>query len=290
MADKRNTFEPFIRELLGEYGQMFHLSNFAEATFERSHKHSSDLLAKYKKMMEGRDVSGLVGSGTMFSIPLIHNSLLDTGICPPGIASLDEKALALMEELEYRMQAQIWSMAYEVMESFLVRIGSEFYWLKRGAKQLDRKKEFQKKPPRLHKGTPEYFAAFVRWHCSANCASLLRQVCNHVPKLKELLKTNYLNADLIDLYRMVGDVRHKIVHNGGRMDDDYVNGLQFHAFVKPCMRESVLTGEQTFLPTNKNLDRILQHLGAMAFAIYVELSRECGMVVEVPARTGVLFK
>ena len=290
MAEKKNTFEPFITELLSEFGKMYHLSHFASSTFERSQKHAAELLEKYRKMLEGKPHGPVVGSGTLLGIPLIHLAENEWGISPPGISSLDEKALALMDELGHRAQAQIWSMAYEVMESFFIRMGSEFYWLKRGVMSLDRKKEFQKKPPWLHKGTPEFFAAFVRWHCRGNCLSLLRQTCNHLPVLKQKLKTNWLQIDLIDLYRMVGDVRHKIVHNGGQMSTDYLNGLPFNDFVKACMRTSILTGEQTFLPHAKSVDRTLQNLGGMAFAIYVELSKSCGMGFYMPKATDVLFK
>ena len=85
-----------------------------------------------------------------------------------------------------------------------------------------------------------------------------------------------------EIFDLLGICRHCVVHGEGRLPEDGFGALNVNqiAFIRRCMRESILTGEETILPDRRQTGLVIEMPASYGYALYVLLSEKCGMEID----------
>ena len=100
------------------------------------------------------------------------------------------------------------------------------------------------------------------------------------------LKKEPLAAELFAIYRAVACIRHTTVHRDGQPSTYSMRKLQRwdKDLVKQLTRPSVLTGEETILPTATAAAVLFEGMAGLGYCLYKTSSDLCEMTVRRPRK------
>jgi hypothetical protein len=297
MAKKKNTFTPRLEEMLDGLTELNHLSFVQDrnttSALRQQKKRLEEPIPEGKRLLFGQRF-GMASRLSVADLPnekpsfFPHTSSQEHG---------EQRLLALVEELNRRMQGQILSSAYELAERFLKDTAAVLLYQARteGAKtrinmpfhksdfhQAQRK--WREEKFRKEEGTPAYFTAYTNWRASRNCSDLIADICKAVPEFEKLARQNWQDIDLIEAYATIEFCRHALVHAGGAYAPQALSGFtkEWRRCIESMTVQSVVAKREVILPETRFTKASIEWLAAFAFALYVKVSELCDMKMDYP--------
>ena len=274
MAKQRNDFDPHLRCLLDAITRVDFQSYIADSRARRDRQRGEESLAAWRAEGSPRRPFGSVfGAGA--ALPISDPFAAEPATFPyASMSAVGEGYLDVLDEVNRRIQAESLTIVYEEMEKFFKAAGSLLYWRHRKPSDdswpIDARFKIGSVLRRKIKGTPQYYADYVKWQSHRNCKDLLRVFEDYLPGFKETARTNPRGQDLLDTFKALEFCRHTTVHAAGRINPDELKRLPPSArdIVEQTRNMSTISGESKVLPGRPITGELLSWMADLGYVLY----------------------
>lgn len=288
MAAKGNAFTSELRRLLNTMARTAHLSY---AHHRLAVRVAGDLTAQRQGTRKKLD---LVGIGTILTVPLWHEARKTFSRF--GETEHEGEGYArLLQEVEWRSQAQLLVGIHEAVERLIKRIAPHYFFAQRQALAEDdcvipfRRKEFHKyatvrsKTWRNTIGTLVYYENYVAWLAARDCKVLLADLTKGLVDFKKA-QIVWKHGDALEWLRLIEFCRHCIVHNEGAYDTERRKEFSrpIQAILKKITRKSIIDEAEMILPDHETVMHAVEGMSGLGALLYRSLSVSCGMTLDFP--------
>jgi hypothetical protein len=189
----------------------------------------------------------------------------------------------MAEEVEGRMNASILAILHETWEIFVKRTYAKLLFHLKDELSPPKRAGFHQATPswRTYRDTPAYYRDYAQWSCGVDCVEALR-VFGQQLAWDEIRIKQWNGMEWLAVTRLLAFCRHCIVHNEGRVSEARWKRLnkQQAKFVREMMKKTILSEQERILPSGRAIDRLIEAIMSLAYALYVLLSQRCGYEVE----------
>jgi hypothetical protein len=248
MASRKNDFDPATIRLLDAITDLEFISRASDFQLRKAIRSVEKSLGEYRqeRAAEGKTVTRIMGMSSRLLIPDLSSPTIKR-VAYGDESKHDEELIELINEINYRLQAQCLCVLYEAFERFLKEFAAPLFYQRRGSK-LRQAKQYHSKEKEMAKAekrnTPEYFSGYVKFVGSSNCRELINEVVSMLPDFAALVSSNW-HGDLLSDYRLLSCIRHATVHNDGEPDERSCGSLQSHELrsLNSIILKSVVTSQ-----------------------------------------------
>lgn len=278
MAPKANPFTEPTKHFLTQVGDLSHCVFVGSvASASRIKKLEADL-EEHKATSEKPD-RPLFGASSQFPIPVAALSGQKYYYFP-GRDDANEHYIQLIAELNGRANAQALSLLFESVEHFIRAFAGKLYFQTRNPDGYHRIK-MQPDRKRFHKhrakqsggqkavNTPEYFQQYVEWYTARNCDALIKDLLKVVPGIRDYTTRN--GDDVFAFVKVLGQCRHRIVHNNGLISDEVLESFpaDWQGMLRMWgVRKSLITEGMTLLPEQHLVKHACEWAGTVGLLLY----------------------
>lgn len=208
-----------------------------------------------------------------------------------GYGAVDEQHIAVVREIDQRVQAQLLGLAFETMESFFRGFMGRLFFLTRSENPKGRiplkhqRSEFLKYlqgKNHLQKNTPQYFEQYAAWYGRRNCDELLKDLRAACPEFDASGQKNRSRTNLFDFYRTVAVCRHLTVHAAGILEKSQLKRLPLewrNLLCTEVIRTSQITKKDTLLPNQPFVHWAIERSASFMHLAYSIVSNELNLEI-----------
>jgi len=280
VALKKNVFTPDFEKFREVMADMSHYLMFVGWRLGEANKSVERSLAVLEKMGH-KNKFGAFNRLTMVNVFHPSNAPMRAPCGNRGTEG--ESIVPMTQEMEGRFHSYMLVAGFERLESYLKALHGHTHYQLRGQITLPSKRAFHKAQAKNAKqeGTAPYYVAYAKYACRRNCNEAMEVFQKVLPWDTMVFHLMHL-MPFEEIVALLGYCRHCIVHDEGRVPDDIWESLNVNqvTFVRSCLRESILTGEETILPDKRKIELIVQMLVSYGYGLYILLSEKCGMEIE----------
>ncbi|MBA3312216.1 MAG: hypothetical protein H0T47_02830 [Planctomycetaceae bacterium] len=288
MAKKKNVFTHDLESSLRHLSDLFHASSTGSWIVTQAVKLGRTKLGEARASGKRAYPNGVFGLDTKMPIPDYAKEgrfLTYHAYDPRG--SQDEGLLTLAEEMERRLQGQMLCAAFEDAERYLKSTAAHcFFQLRTGGGDRRpalpfHKNEFHRRHSKWRQekyrgqaGTLPYFRDYVGFHYRDGMLAFLDELLEGLPLSKESSEYEWGLAKSWTDYRPIEFARHRLVHAFGTYETESANrlGKVAQQRIREMTSTSILTGQRTLLPTQKEVSRNIERLAGMVLHVHRGLS------------------
>lgn len=226
------------------------------------------------------------GGGNAITITDVFH--VGTGVrrAPGGVRTTQGKKIVPMtKDVEGRFHSYLLVGGFERFEALLKVFFATMLYQLRGQIAMPSKSRFHQNQPKMveKSGTPTYYLAYAKFACRRNCDEAIAAFEKKLPMQLMTYQWNH-GLPFKELFDCLEFCRHSVVHAEGRWPEGTKVSLnrKQQAYIRSCMRASILTGESTILPTDKQTDQVMDMLASYAYGVYILLAEEFGMAIANP--------
>lgn len=228
---------------------------------------------------------GKFGAGTGLSIIDIFREGEYTYRMPAGKRSTSGDDIEpMLSEVEGRFHNSVLVSLHEALEVYAREVYQAMLYQLRNDRHLKDRSDFHSaiKSAHKHRGTPEYFRLYVRWSCKRDCRKAWEAFRDELD-WSIVKQGGWEDMDWLMVVDTLDRCRNFIAHDEGRVANEKSKEMSVpqREFIKFLMRKSMLTGEDRILATKDQAYRFLEAIMAASYAVYVLLSKRCGMTLDV---------
>lgn len=258
VASRKNTLTPILMDHLGRLSELAYLSFLHQSMTDKTVDGYQDALDNWDTRLQPKPTL-VFGLSSVLPVRVVIGKPRD--IYPvKGHGAGDKEHMAILAELDQRIQAQLLALAFETVESFFRTFMGKLYFLTRAEKSgglitlTHRRREFRAflgAKSKLHNGTPQYYQAYSQWYARRSCDDLMKDLRRGCQRFDELGRKNNSRTNLFDFYRTLGFCRHRAVHSAGVVDEKELNRLppEWVALLRDkVIKDSRITHLPTLLP------------------------------------------
>jgi hypothetical protein len=283
MAKKPNLFDAPTFTFFDTVADIEFLTWATDIELRTAGSRRQEILDEHRNELakEGKPTTGVIGISSRLLIPNLFRPKHER-VSFGNEKWQDEHLITMIEELNHRAQAQCLCMVYEAFEKFLKAFAPILFYQLRATLKLAQKDQFHQKHKSMAKAavrnTPQYFEAYTAHACSYNCDELIKEIAELLPEFDSKAKNNWL-GDLYAFYRAISCLRHTTVHSNGQVSARSTKKLQKDdgEWIKQITRRSVITGEDTLLPSVRASEHFLNGIMAFVYTLYRLTSKRFNM-------------
>jgi hypothetical protein len=288
MTTRKNIFNDFLIKTLNGLADLAVISSVSKQSQKGAAKSIKTTIDQIRTLCEKHNATIDFFHGTTLAVPEYLYSRVWLVNHPHRPRTLDgDEVLRLNEEIERRLQAQFVVAGFELCEAYLRDIGARALFQVRnergGMLALPNKRESLTKfkassaGKKVTPNTFEYFQAFMKYRYKSGYARFLTDLAGCLTRAKGISHFAERMSFLIRCFRLIQECRHVTVHQFGRHDPNKVNSLNNKYRIDNLVSKSLLTGEQTILPTDSVASNMLEDIAGITLYVYRGLSLEFGM-------------
>jgi len=195
----------------------------------------------------------------------------------------------LINETGRRFQAHCLTLAFEAIEKFLKRLGSDLLWRKRITPHPGDIERFERNRS-LNSRNKTYWTTFVKdCLCQSNTDELVKLMKRDIsdlsgtaqPYVSSKSKPFVPPKDLFHMFRLVTICRHLTVHDGKVNVKALANKTQTPVQdIRNLSRVSCLNRKRIIMPDRDTTKKYLELLADFAFVLYRTASEACALPIE----------
>jgi hypothetical protein len=285
MALKKNVFDDATIEFLDALADLEFIARASDLQLRQLVRKGRLSLEEYRQeiIKEGNLQNNIMGISSRLLIPNLFGTKY--GRVAFGHESKhDDELFKLLDEINFRSQAQSLCVTYETFERFLKRFGCLLFFQNRNTWKLVQIRKFHQNQTEMakaeSKGTKKYFHEYVAFVAKNNCEDLLREIGKALPSFDTLAKNNW-HGDFYSDFRILSCIRHTTVHCNGEVGEHTRQKLQHmeREFVESITIKSVVTSRDTILPPVGAAERLLNGISALVYSLYRIASNEFNMAL-----------
>ncbi len=284
MARRSNPLTTILLNRLRQLDELKYQSFLHQFTTDKT-------LSAYRDALEGSDIvkqpkpSLTFGLSSRLCVEVLVGK--SRSVYPVyGYGAGDEQHMAVVKEVDQRVQAQLLALAFESMESFFRDFMGKLYFLTRSSCEggpillAHRRSEFRKSregKKRLEMGTPQYFEQYSEWYSRQNCDDLLRDLRKACARFDITGAKNSSKTNLFDFYRTLSVCRNLTVHASGAVSDTSLRRLPpewANLLRTRVIRRSHISKKDTILPNEPFVRWAIERAASFMHMAYSIVSDE----------------